>query len=121
MSTTQHESKRRVKAGVLSLEVSPAQEPKRSRVRSKTVLKSPHKTVGIEGSTASAMPLKKRSRAGLRLGAYKQSTRNETSYKENSHNKERPGTSHQELTSRRTDRKRIMSRRNDGYQEKEQN
>ena len=82
MSVTQHESKRRVKARVLSLDVSSAEEPKRSRARSRTVLKSPHKTAGIERSTASEILLKNRSLAGLRLGAYRQSTRKVASWKE---------------------------------------
>ena len=62
MSVTQHESKRRVKARVLSLDVSSAEEPKRLRARSKTVLKSQHKTVGMAGSTASEILLKNRPR-----------------------------------------------------------
>ena len=89
---------------VLSLDVSSAEEPKRSRARSKTVLKSPHKTVGIEESTVSEILLKNRSLAGLRLGAYRQSTRKVASWKENSHIRELPGTSHQNLTRLRAGR-----------------
>ena len=65
------------------LDVSSTEEPKQSRARSKTVLKSPHKTEVMEGSTASETLLNNRSRAGWRLGAYRQSTQKVASWREN--------------------------------------
>ena len=69
MSMAQQESKSLERAAVLSRDVSSTADPERSKARSKTVLKSPHKTVGTVGSTREDTSSKNWSRAGLRLGA----------------------------------------------------
>ena len=61
ISETQHSEKRENNSEVLSCELSQGQDPRRSAKRSKTVLKSPHKSVGTEGSTKSAHSIKKSS------------------------------------------------------------
>ena len=65
---TQHSSKSQESIEELSLEVSEATYPARSSERSKALLKSPHTTVGIAGSTQEGTSSRNWSLAGLRLG-----------------------------------------------------
>ena len=68
MSTTQQASKSPRREEELSREESAGSEPKRSIGRSKTVLKSPARMVGTEGSILGWRSSRNWSRAGLRLG-----------------------------------------------------
>ena len=96
ISTTEHASKRPRRAEELSRDVSDGSEPRLSRALSKTVLKSPHSMEGTEKSILTCRSRKKESRAGLRLGTYREHTRNDMPRKENSHWRYRPSASHQE-------------------------
>ena len=75
-SKTQQSSKRRKSAAELSLVESRGSDPDLSKLLSNTVLKSPHTTVGVAGSIQEGTSSRKWSLAGLRLGAYKEATRN---------------------------------------------
>ena len=105
-SMHQQDSKRVASAAELSLQVSEESEPERSRSWSKTVLKSPQKSVGMEGSTSSASCSRNWFLTGLRLGAYNETTRKDWSQKENSHCSRRPSSSAQDWTKDRVGRKR---------------
>ena len=84
-SMQQQDSKRVASVAELSLQVSEESEPEQSRLRSKTVLKSPQRSVGMEGSTSSASCSRNWFLPGLRLGAYNEITQMDWSQKENSH------------------------------------
>ena len=65
---TQHSSKSQESVEELSLDVSEATDPARSRERSKALLKSPHTAVGIAGSTQEGTSSRNWSLAKLQLG-----------------------------------------------------
>ena len=97
-SMQQQDSKRVASVAELSLQVSEDSEPEQSRLRSKTVLKSPQRSVGMEGSTSSASCSRNWFLTGLRLGAYNKITQKDWSQKENSHCNRRPSSSAQDWT-----------------------
>ena len=80
-SMQQQDSKRVASVAELSLQVSEESEPEQSRLRSKTVLKSPQRSVGMEGSTSSASCSRNWFLTGLRLGAYNEITDKWTGHK----------------------------------------
>ena len=105
-SMQQQDSKRVASVAELSLQVSEESEPEQSRLRSKTVLKSPQRSVGMEGSTSSASCSRNWFLTGLRLGAYNEITQMDWSQKENSHCNRRPSSSAQDWTKDRVGQKR---------------